>query len=139
MSRMRSSMSKKNKWYIDPERYLELKHYCKQYPGMMEELSNIKLMNSSFGYGQVGYRNKKKIKNDLTAEDAIRRSYLEDRLSAIINSAKNADKDIWPWIIAGVTQDLGYDILKARGIPCGKDYYYEAYHKFFYILDKERK
>lgn len=28
--------------------------------------------------------------------------------------------------------------LVARGIPCGKDYYYDRYRKFFWLLDKER-
>ena len=38
----------------------------------------------------------------------------------------------------GVTCGVSYGVLAARGIPCGKDYYYDKYRKFFWLLDKVR-
>ena len=139
MSRMRSSMSKKNKWYIDPERYLELKHFCLQFDSFKNDYFSSITVNGSSYIRRFPSRNER-FKRASLVETTV--EYLEDRnnkMDMIIKCAKKADRDIYSWILKGVTKGLGYEELRARGIPCGKDYYYEAYHKFFYILDKERK
>ena len=132
MSRMRSSMSKKNKWYIDSERYLELKHFCRQYKTW-----------HSMDYSFVKSRDYSRIPSGRLADptpllmkDIVKN---QKKVNMIQECCRMADIDIWTWLLDGVTEGLSYDQLKARGIPCGKDYYYDAYHKFFYILDKERK
>ena len=137
MSRMRSKMSKKNNWYIDPERYLELKHFCLQYPEWRRKLNFLMPMATS------SYANQKPRKGRATSD--VVGSFMEQSFEIITmvdmveNSCMEADHAIWRWLLVGVTENVGYEELKARGIPCGKDYYYDAYHKFFYILDKERK
>ena len=136
MSRMRSSISKKNKWWIPSERYLELKHFCLQYETWIERRKDIILSMPNSSEMEIGRGN---VKTDPIVKAVIAAKYYEDLVIIVVSSCKKASEDIWWWILEGVTKDLGYEELRARGIPCGKDYYYEAYHKFFYILDKERK
>lgn len=138
MSRMRSKMSKKNKWYIDPERYLELLHFCKQYPMLVEtRKADVAIINS-------GKCREPKDTNkvlDLTSEAAIHLMSLNNRIDIIEQSAREAsgtDADMYEWLMMGITKDISYDNMYMLGIPCGKDYYYDCYHKFFYILDQKR-
>ena len=134
MSRMRSSMSKKNKYYIPQERYLELLHFCRQYMDFCSRIAAIKLLQTSGSYLMP----KEGEAIDLTAEAALRIADLQHKIDIIRDSAKEASPDIWMWVLSGITDNLSYDVLKLKGIPCGKDYYYEAYHKFFYFLDQKR-
>lgn len=136
MGRMRSEMSKKNKYYIDPERYLELKHFCLQYKKMKEEWSNAELFG---GKAFIFVRDEKNMKGSIVETTAEHCEDIFNRFHMIDECAMSACFDIWTWLVKGVSEGLSYDKLKARGIPCSKDYYYDAYHKFFYILDKERK
>ena len=138
MSRMRSSMSKKNKWYIDPERYLELKHFCLQYNKWNDAVHDYNLYRMSRTC-MSGHVDKRIAESDPTADFVI--NYQENNFRRILieGCALEANRSIHDWIVMGVANGLGYEQLKARGLACGKDYYYEAYHKFFYILDKRRK
>lgn len=46
-----------------------------------------------------------------------------------------ADGTIWKFIYRAVTEDISYVTLATvYDIPCGKDYYYERYRKFFWLL-----
>lgn len=138
MSRMRSKMSKKNKWYIDPERYLELLHFCKQYNHMIASRKSFVELKS----GMIKLEpTRKNCKPDPTAEIAIKIVSLDKRISLIEEAAKEAsgpDSDMYEWLMMGITKDISYDNMYMIGIPCGKDYYYDCYHKFFYILDQKR-
>ena len=137
MGRMRSEMSKKNEYWIPSERYLELKHFCLQYSTWREEYIALDCIDVT-AYDRIINHGYKRF-HDPTLDRVMRMNELDDKCSLIQKCAKKADIDIYIWLMTGVTKNLSYDQLKARGIPCGKDYYYNAYHKFFYLLDKERK
>lgn len=137
MGRMRSEMSKKNKYWIPSERYLELKHFCLQYPAWQKEYVALDCVDVTV-YDRIVNHGYKRLHNP-TLDRAMRMKELDDRCTLIYNCAKKADIDIYSWLMIGITRNLSYDKLKAHGIPCGKDYYYNAYHKFFFLLDKERK
>jgi hypothetical protein len=135
-------MSKKNEYYIDPERYLELKHFCKQYRHNSEMYMMMQLYIRTKNYDFYGGRLRQIGFTDPTAssfELANEYRNKNDLILKCCRDALNNDCEIIPFLLEGVTEDLGYEALKMRGIPCGKDYYYNAYHKFFYILDKARK
>ena len=68
----------------------------------------------------------------------MRAAELDWYMKMIIQCCKDADSYIWTWLLEGVTEGLSYGSLQARGIPCGKDYYYDRYRKFFWLLDKVR-
>lgn len=59
-------------------------------------------------------------------------------MKMVVKCCKEADESIWTYIFEGVTCGVSYGVLVTRGIPCGKDYYYDKYRKFFWLLDKVR-
>lgn len=42
------------------------------------------------------------------------------------------------YILRCVTSGISYDKMVASGIPCSRDYFYDRYRKFFWILDRIR-
>lgn len=129
-------MSIKNKYWINKERYYELKHFCLQYDLWKEERTNLPLF-SSIHYGV------KPSKNDIfnpTERDAFWLKYYSDRIQMIEESAARADKEMSKYLVMAVTKNWSYDILKARtNIPYCRNTYYAAYRKFFWILNKIRE
>lgn len=54
--------------------------------------------------------------------------------------AEETDYVLANYILRAVTEGISYELLNARcGIPCSKDYYYELYRRFFWLLNKARK
>ena len=77
--------------------------------------------------------------SDPTSNAAIDISYYTNRMAMVERAAYLADEQISIYILKAVTKGLSYDQVKAKdSIPCGKDYFYDRYRKFFYILDKIR-
>lgn len=143
MSRMRSKMSKKNKWYIDPERYLELKHFCLQYLTIMSKEYEIEksLLSASGAVRRIKGKDILDYIPDPTCDKALQLVKLRNQEELIRECAREAagtDADMYDYIMMGVTKGISYDNMYMIGIPCGKDYYYDCYHKFFYILDQKR-
>lgn len=139
---MRSEMSKKNKYWIPSERYLELKHFCKQYSLNSEMYKAMQLYIRTKNYDFYGKRLRQIGFEDPTLASFELANEYKKKNDLIINCCReviDGDCEMMSYLFQGITEDIGYDQLKARGIPCGKDYYYECYHKFFYILDKARK
>lgn len=75
---------------------------------------------------------------DKTSKVAMRAAELDGYMRMIAKCCKEADESIWTYIFEGVTCGVSYGVLVTRGIPCGKDYYYDKYRKFFWLLDKVR-
>lgn len=130
---IRNEVSKKNPYYLSKHRTLELKHFCMQYEEWRKERAKISVLQS-YEYGKIPG---KKI-SDKTGNLAVRAATLDGYMGAVVSCCKEADSYIWSWLLEGVTEGVGYEILRARGLPCGKDYYYERYRKFFWLLDKVR-
>lgn len=76
--------------------------------------------------------------SDKVPKIAMRAATLDGYMKLVVRCCKEADGYIWTWLLEGVTEGVGYEALRARGLPCGKDYYYDRYRKFFWLLDKER-
>lgn len=118
---------------MNKHRMLELKHFCLQYEDWKREYVKLVVLKS-YGYGEV----KGCDISDRVSQVAIRAKMLDDKMSLVKKCAKEAGGDIWEWLFMAVTCGLSFVTLEKRGIPCGKDYYYERYRKFFWLLDKER-
>ena len=134
---IRPEISSKSKYWIDKHRYYELKHFCLQYStwkrtyAALLELSvtSSLLESSSAGTGH----------SDLTAKYATRRALYADRINLIEQSAKEADEDLYFYILKAVTEGLSYTYLKTKlEIPCSRDTYYDRYRRFFWILNASR-
>ena len=131
-------VSKKNEFWIPQHRYCELKHFCLQYRFWKTHLqlqASDTLQSASVIYSvnhKTGYVN--------TVEAfAISRDILLRKVEMVKRAAKQADPSIAEYILKGVTLCRSYDELNVQySLPCGREYYYKVYRKFFYILDTLR-
>lgn len=136
---IRPELSDKNPNYISRHRYYELKHFCLQYPEWAKSLSYL---NQLDGFQKS---NLKEIKsgnsyNNMIADLVTSRVYLERRMNLVKEAAENASDEICDYIFKAVTEGKSFDYLKTMlDIPCGKDFYYTRYRRFFWILSKQRQ
>ena len=138
MARLKAELSKSNKYYIESHRYYELKHFCLQYPAWKEAYKNIDGLQRTNEI--VSGSKYSKALQDSTAKCAALRLYLIEKMDLVEQCSKNTDKDLYAYILKGVTTDIPYETLRLKyGIPCCRDKYYELYRRFFWILDKTRK
>ncbi len=134
---IRSEVSKKNKYYISKHRYYELKHFCLQY---YEWKNKYLEMSCWSNRGDIyGSGSKNKSFGDNTAKIGADLAQVSHNLKVIEDACDEADPYLSSYIFKAVTEDKAFTYLKmVMEIPCGKDYYYSRYRKFFWILDKKR-
>ncbi len=134
MQNQRSELSPKNKYWIPKFRYLELKNFCLQYPEWKSELASLDPLKANLP--KISSGNFSDPTNTLVA----RRLELNKKISLIENCADLSEPSISSWLIKGVTENYTYEYLKYKlDLPAGRDYYYDRYRKFFFILDKKRE
>ena len=130
---IRPELSKDNKYYISKHRYYELKHFCLQY----DEWKRMLAFNTYYRSPKFDVCKKSPEFIDPTCDKALYRTRLSMKIRAVETAAKEADKDLAPFILLAVTKGYSYEHMSAKeGIPCGKDMYYDRYRKFFYELDQ---
>jgi hypothetical protein len=126
----------RRKYQISKHRFLELYHYCLQYREWKDELKcstdtvkGVIISDMPHGTGT----------GDPTSNLAIRRTILEERCKLIEDTAKEADPELWTYILKGVTdENASYTYLRqVMNIPCGKNYYFEKRRKFYYLLSRK--
>lgn len=126
-----------SKYNISKERYRELKYFCLQYPDWKKELTVADTVKAAVAKDEGGTHGS--AVSDCTSELAAKRIELQRKCSVVEAAAVQADDFINQYIIEAVTGDLSYTYLRTvRGIPCGKNQFYEARRKFFYNLSKMR-
>ena len=131
---IRSELSKKNKYYISKYRYYELKYFCLQYGTWKQAYKSLNGLSkqhfSDISNSSISDPTERCVENKL---------YFRKLMDLVEDSAKLTDPFLWELILIGVTTTFSYDKLKARlEIPCSKSYYYNLYHKFFYLLNKQK-
>lgn len=74
-----------------------------------------------------------------TENSALRNAQLVDKVQLIEQTAIEAAPDIYQYIILAVTNEgYTFNYLKMmKGLPCGKDKFYDRRRKFFYLLSKK--
>jgi len=129
----RSVISQKNKYWIPKHRYLELKHYCMQYPEWKSALRSIALLQAhSDKISADGF-------SDPTNSIAIKELKYKEKMQLVESVAIQTDPEIAKWIIEGVINSYSYEYLKYQlGLPAGRDLYYDRYRKFFWLLDQRK-
>lgn len=136
MARVRSELSKRNKYWIHKHRHYELKHFCLQYPEWKKEYLSLTEIGTSMSSDRIPSNN---LPGDPTGRLAIARANLSERIELIEQIARDADDYIGEYILKAVTENLSYTHLKTKfNIPCGKDMYYDRYRRFFWLLSKVR-
>lgn len=133
---VKPELSPRNQYWIERHRYYELKHFCMQYPNWKRDRAALSvLVKKPF----PTLKNETQ-KGDPTAECAIKREFYSARIEMLERVAEQTDPILSDYILKGVTEGLSYEALRTKlRIPCGKDAYYEAYRRFFWLLDKERQ
>lgn len=134
---IRPELSTKNKYWIDKHRHYELKHFCLQYPTWkrtyraLEQLGvTMTTFDRTPGNGAP---------TDVTAKYAIRKFYYSSKIDMVEKAAREADQDLYLYILKAVTEGLSYTYLKtSMDIPCSKDTYYDRYRRFFWLLNESR-
>ena len=136
MGRTRNEISIKNKYYISKHRYLELKHFCLQYPEWKQALRYIENLPPSKSIVEAGDTSSGGYFLEKTAGIRIE---LTRRLELIERVAAETDSYLGPFIFKSVTQGRSYEYLHVQnGMACCKDMFYDRYHKFFWLLDQAR-
>ena len=57
-----------------------------------------------------------------------------EKVDIIQAAAKEADEEIYEYIIKSAIRDVPFYQLQQEGIPCGSDKFYKARRKFYFIL-----
>lgn len=115
---------------------MELYHYCLQYNEWKDELkykcdtvSGIEITDMPITHNN----------SDDTQNLAIRRAELSQKCELIEATAREADQDIYQYILKAVTNEgISYNYLyTVMNIPCGKDMYYDRRRKFYWLLSQK--
>lgn len=133
---VRAELSKKNKYWIDKNRYYELKYFCLQYPlwrRAYELLDGLQLCS----YDLVYVSNSDL--SDVTGKCVEEREIYFERMKTVEKAAIEADPYLASYILKAVTEGHSYNYLQTQlNIPCGRDMYYDRYRRFFWILSNSR-
>ena len=132
MSEIRTELSKKNDYYINKYRYLELKYFCLQYPSWKRIYYSLDGLSRSPDYISLF---KVTEHGDPTAKCAEAKMIFTKKMDLVEKAAEEVDPIMSDYILLGVTENLTYDKIKARlNIPCCRGEYYKLYRKFFFTL-----
>lgn len=135
-SNLRPELSKKNKYWIDKNRFYELKYFCLQYPlwkYAYNALDGIRV--SSFDLTNT----KATPDTDILGSIMDERTLYLGRMELVEKSAREADPYLASYILKAVTEGHSFNYLKARlEIPCSRDTYYDRYRRFFWLLDQAK-
>ena len=122
-----------SKYFIPKETFLTVVHFCKQYPLWVAELSIQPDTNRGVSYdGDIVQTSGL---SDMTAQEGSRRAEIARKKKLVDETTKEVGGEhLGWWLLQGVCFDYPYFSLQQRGIPCGKDKYYEMRRRFYYEL-----
>lgn len=131
---IRAGISESNPYYIPKHRYYELKHFCLQYPEWKRQAAQlVRTPSQTIEKVQAGY-------GDPVYEAASRRELYLKKMKMVEQCAIEASPEIYTYLITCVTEGASFTYLHTyEGMPCGKEYFYGRYRKFFWCLDRLRE
>lgn len=134
---VRPEVSQKNPYYLERERYYELKHFCRQYHIWKKAYAALDGLSKRPADLELFVRPNKT--GDPTARCAEARASYGTKIEMVEKCAKEASPALCKYIMSYATKGDGYSVLKMRDrIPCGKEMFYDVVRKFFWLLSKER-
>ena len=127
---------KTGRWKIDVHEFYMAMHFAYQYNSWRKELEGLTDTSKAITYSDMPKGN---INPDPTFDLVARREQLVRNVDLVERCAREADADLYEWILLGVTNEgVTYENLKAlRSIPCGHNVYYDRRRKFYYLLSKK--
>lgn len=130
-------ISKRKQFYISRHRYYELKHFCLQYPDWQKLIHSNDILkgNSLIKLDGEQVEFKDPVHDYVASVDSVK------KCAEMVEAAAYAsDPSIANYILQAVCYGKTYEELRElQKMPCGRSYFYKAYRKFFWYLDKLRK
>lgn len=142
----RTKISPRNNYYIPSERLLELQHFCRQFPGWVEDYNQFDIRSVKLDQDYISYNSI----SDITAEAGIKKAKLSKKIKMVNVCAYKAVKMTCPWL--NDTQPLvdyliGYVTIDQKGDMqnmhmaldiISEDRFYILRRCFFWLLDQTR-
>lgn len=140
MSDLKNKISPKNPYWIEKERYLELVHFCRQYPIWVKARSAIYNNLIKPTETTLEYPPKQNFMEASKVEKATEQlAKYDDYISMVESSAVKSDPVLYRALLKGITENIPYDKLQTMMfVPFSRDHYYIVYRKFFWILSQKR-
>ena len=124
------------KYGISKKRYKELCGFCEQYPEWISELRSGISVKSPIVDGMPHAHTGGK--SDRTADTAIRRCILRDKIKLVEETAREASPDLWEYIIASACYERPYWYLSnVMNIPASDVSFRDSRRYFFYLLHQK--
>lgn len=120
------------KWTLEKHEFYAVYHYAQQYESLLSKRAELK--NTLIRAVEYDGMPHSKDPGDPTGRNAAKIAELDAKISAIEESAAEAGGDLQEWLLYGVTHETSYEYLRVKGIPCGKNIYYDMRRKFYYLL-----
>lgn len=139
MPKIRSKLSKKNPYWLAPEKFMEVYYFTLQYPEWKKEYESSL---GTRGMSYDGMPGSTYHEGSETEDLAIRLSALSHKIDLITHTAHEASAGypgIEPYLLRGVTErGVTYNTLLHDGIPYNRNVYYNLRHKFYFKLSQKR-
>lgn len=119
---------------IPSERMAFLKRRCKKYLVWKELIDGVD--SDIYPSASMIQSDKNRACNDPTANKAVLYVDGEKLIFAIEESAKEASEELWGCIILKACYGRPWSIMAKEGyLKCTRDEFFDAYRRFFYILN----
>lgn len=116
---------------VSKAKYNELKYFCLQYEEKLQELNRGYGLRAAVNTGMP----KGKLFGNPTERAAIRNVMLKQDVELIEQTAEEAGRTIYKWLMKSVTEGIPYEWLD---VPMGRRQFYEVRRYFFYLLSQKR-
>ncbi len=135
---MKPTISKNNDYFVEKHRYYELKHFCLQYPEWKKALDSLDSSLKSPSLSTLPDRNA--TPSNPTEKIAYARAYYSERIAMVEESVREADADLYGYLLQTVTEGMSYDSLKAHDtMPVGRAEYYARLRKLYWLIHLRRQ
>lgn len=125
-----SQVENKGRWWLEQDLYRLARYYARMYPYWLREYRTF----GGDARDDHGLPKAERFKTSEPEREAIRRDGLRRKIEKIEKAATDSDKVLASWLLLGVRENLTFRQLKAQGLPCEKDMYYDRRKKMYYIL-----
>lgn len=132
---MNSRATKKYR-IANKHRFAELYNFAMQYPEWKRQLAEVSTLRSPNLDGLPGASRP----GNPTETIGIQTADLISKIRLVEYCARESDPEIWKTVLYAVTNpNITYRWLSEnRGLYCGRDKYYLARSKFYWLLDKRK-
>ena len=121
------NLSIKNPYKLPKHRFLELRHFCLQYPEWKKRYLLVSKIEASKATDEF---------SDPVGDTASYLADLDRNIKMVEKAAHEADSYLEPFLLECVTKGVSFDIMATRvDIFCGRNMFYDRYRKLFYVLD----